>query len=297
MDSRRHILLGLPEELRHAVFYHCDSATILSLSCASKATYDVCIRHLWHTIDLSAHNDEHWAVHLDFINLDVPADHARRSLRARDGVTLRRQRRLTSHVAGHPELASQTRVLRWTTMDSDPRSTFRQSRDAFNYGTDLLWNTFQAFTNLTELDIAFMTCWRELDPVPDTLFNAVTSVSLAGVASHAVVASIFASIEPSRLRHLRLNNLQTFSERQSDLILLAEADINAHRKRCPGAVQGYLEPWTGRCAALRSFHIMTTAQFVDRSNDTSHGATQHWPIEWRSFAGSIGKRESFGRGR
>jgi hypothetical protein len=99
--------------------------------------------------------------------------------------------------------------------------------------------------------------------------------------SHAVARSIFSGIDPSKLRHLRLNNVQTFAERPSDLQGLDEEEIEMHRRRTSGALQGYLVPWTGKCSALRSFHIMTTADFVGLNDGPLSAAAQQWPARMR----------------
>ena len=85
------------------------------------------------------------------------------------------------------------------------------------------------------------------------------------------------SIDPSKLRHLRLNNLQTFAERKSTLLQLSEDEIRSYRRDRPGAVQGYLAPLTGRCSALRSLHILTTAEFVEQASSNRPSST--WPKE------------------
>ncbi|KAF2116301.1 hypothetical protein BDV96DRAFT_47887 [Lophiotrema nucula] len=264
-EATSNVFVRLPDELRQAIFGFCDSSTVLNLSLTSQATFNVCISHLAHTIDLSVHNGDHWGIHRYYINVNVPPDHVKRSLTNRDVSVVQRQRKLIALLDRDPHLASGTRVLRWTMMDSDQRSTKRMSQASFNYGEAMLWDTFKHFSNITEVDIAFMTNWREFDEVPRSLFSTAISVSLAGIASHALIASIINSIDPSKLRHLRLNNLQTFAEPQSTLLQLSEDEIRSHRCDRPGAVQGYLEPLIGRCPALRSLHILTTAEFVEQT--------------------------------
>ncbi|KAH7135603.1 hypothetical protein B0J11DRAFT_163976 [Dendryphion nanum] len=132
------------------------------------------------------------------------------------------------------------------------------------YNTDELWRTFSLFTKVTEIDLAFMMVWREDHP-PTSLFHAVTSISLAGVMSHDVLAAIFISVDASKLRYLRFNNLQTFAEPQEVLQNNSSDDIQLHRKDRAGPVQGWLGILTGKCTSLRTFHFLTHAEFVDKS--------------------------------
>ncbi|KAF2642636.1 hypothetical protein P280DRAFT_467960 [Massarina eburnea CBS 473.64] len=113
-------------------------------------------------------------------------------------------------------------------------------------------------------------------PLPG-LFSSVTSIGLSGISSYAVIHTIFSSITPSNLKHLRLNNLQTFSERHSAREE-EEASFLSHRRDRHGAVQGYLAELTGRCTSLRSFHYLSTAEFFDDSHNQLPHASEHWHL-------------------
>jgi hypothetical protein len=115
--------------------------------------------------------------------------------------------------------------------------------------------------------------------VPSPLFSTATSVSLSGIVGHGVLKSIFGSIDPSKLRHLRLNNVQTFADPRQVLKSLSSTHINLTRRDRPGAVQGYLLPWVGRCPKLRSLHILTTAEFVDQSINQFGQQSTTWYLE------------------
>jgi hypothetical protein len=108
---------------------------------------------------------------------------------------------------------------------------------------------------------------REVGTPSAAVFKFATSISIAGVTSHAVLASIFNAINPSKLRYLKLNNLQTFAEPGDALQTLSQVEILAHRRDRAGAVYGWLSTLTGRCTSLRAFHFFTTAEFVDKSNN------------------------------
>ncbi|KAJ4295122.1 hypothetical protein N0V90_007132 [Kalmusia sp. IMI 367209] len=101
-----------------------------------------------------------------------------------------------------------------------------------------------------------MTGTREIAVPPTSLFAAVTAVSLSGTVSYRLLSTILSNIEPSTLRHLRFNNLQTFSE---PLKHLRRQVVIAHRCARPGPAYGYLRKWTGRCSTLQSFHYLSTA--------------------------------------
>jgi hypothetical protein len=115
--------------------------------------------------------------------------------------------------------------------------------------------------------------YRELDP-PPSLFPMATSISLAGVVSHNVLSAIFESIDPTKLKYLRLNNVQTFSDMDTILSALNEEEIDAHRRRRAGGAYGWLNHLRGRCASLRTFHYLTSGEFVDMSNDVF---SPDWP--------------------
>jgi hypothetical protein len=77
------------------------------------------IPSLFYAIDLSVHNREQWGIHDKYVNIDVPADHLMRAKTERDRRMLWRQRRLIALLETKPELVRQTRVLRWTMMESE----------------------------------------------------------------------------------------------------------------------------------------------------------------------------------
>ncbi|KAF2465466.1 uncharacterized protein BDR25DRAFT_84198 [Lindgomyces ingoldianus] len=253
-------IFRLPEELRSEVLSYCSSSTVLNLCLASKALHAVFIDSIYHTIDLSTHNEGKWGIHYDYINVMLPDDHVKRTLTDRDVSVLLRQEKLISRLKKHPELGSKTRVLRWTLMDNTAFDGVLFVEPS--HWTDVLWTTFKCFSHVIEIDLAFMTRYRE-QTEPPPLFRTATSISLAGLMSHDVVASILSFIDPSRLRHLKLNNLQTFADPPHILNTLQPEEIQLHQRDRPGAIQGYLSTLTGRCPTLCSLHISTTGQFLD----------------------------------
>lgn len=80
-----------------------------------------------------------------------------------------------------------------------------------------------------------------------------------------MISTILNSIDPSKLRHLRFNNLQTFQDPPQNLGILSDSEIASHRRHRHGVAQGFLADLTGRCTVLRSFHLLTTAELVEGS--------------------------------
>ena len=91
--------------------------------------------------------------------------------------------------------------------------------------------------------------------------------------------SIFSSIDPSKLRHLRLNNVQTFADPRHIRSALSSGTISTYRRDRPGAMQGYLDYLIGHCPNLRSLHILTTAEFVDQSSNQFGQQSSTWHLE------------------
>ncbi|ORY13020.1 hypothetical protein BCR34DRAFT_277532 [Clohesyomyces aquaticus] len=258
-------ILRLPEELRRAVLSYCNSSTVLSLCLACRAFNDVFVDSIYHTIDLSVHNEDTWGRHSEYINVHLPADHVKRTRTHRDVAILLRQSKLISLLQKHPELGSKTRVLRWTLMDDAGDSRWSRIPFAeFNDGTETLWQTFRCFSNVTEIDLAFMTQYRE-QTAPPPLFATATTVSLTGIVSHAVLSSILSSIAPARLHHLRLNNVQTFADPDTILDALSPNEVDLHRRTRTGLLYGYLKVLTSCCPTLQTLYISTAGQFLDNS--------------------------------
>ncbi|KAF2690161.1 hypothetical protein K458DRAFT_426981 [Lentithecium fluviatile CBS 122367] len=278
MSRRPSIFERLPEELVLLCLSYCDNNSILNTCLTSKAVFSVCQNYLFYHIDFSVHNDGVWRKHANYINISVPPDHAKaKQIWPANAIITRRQYELLERLNKEPSLGQQTRVLRWTLMDCT--ESVLHIRDDFNLGTYPLWAAFACFSKITEIDLAFMTGSRELHPPPPSLFSTATSISLAGTVSYSVISSILTSVNPSRLIHLRLNNLQTFREDEEMLIALNAPNIESHRRTRHGALQGFLADLTGRCTALRSFHLLTTAEFFDGSFTSFSQPNSQWPKE------------------
>lgn len=92
-----------------------------------------------------------------------------------------------------------------------------------------------------------------------------------------MIDSILNSIDSSKLRHLRLNNLQRFADTDEIVATLPQSESMIHRKNRAGAIYGWLARLTGRCTSLRSFHYFSTAEFVDKSSNTI--TSSDWLLE------------------
>lgn len=129
--------------------------------------------------------------------------------------------------------------------------------------------------------------WRETYP-PTSLFKTATAISLTGVVSYSVVASIFNSIDLAKLRHLKLDNLQVYAEQPDVLQSLSSEENETHSRDRAGPLQGWFQKFTGKCTLLRSFHFSTVAEFVDKSGSRNRNLAREWnetvPIEHRRYA-------------
>lgn len=94
-----------------------------------------------------------------------------------------------------------------------------------------------------------------------------------------MLISIFTAIDPSKLRHLGFNNVQTLADPLSIRKKMSSHDIETYGRDRPGAIQGYLTPLTGRCPSLRSLHILTTAEFIDLSTGRNGLPSPTWHLE------------------
>lgn len=280
MGPKLNIIVRLPEELRAFVLSFCNSSVVLNLCLASRATHRTCLPSLYHSVDLSTHSEVYWRQNRDYINITVPADHTRRSITSRDQSVVRRQRQFADLLKHDPDIGPQIRVLRWTIMDVSPEGTF--NNDLGTYGAVQRritpWETFQLCTRVLEIDLAFLTAKQDTN-VPPSLFSTATSISLCGVVGHAVLASIFSAIDPSKLRNLEFNNVQTLADPPSIRKKLSDHDIETYGRDRAGAIQGYLTPLTGHCPSLRSLHILTTAEFIDLSTGRNGLPSPSWHLE------------------
>ncbi|CAI6319661.1 unnamed protein product [Periconia digitata] len=260
----------LPEELRQCLVPYCDSTTIFNLCITSKATYNACIGLLYFHIDLSCHNATDLRRHNFHSVLDVTLDHLHASQTDAERRLLLRQSKFSDLVLENPQLVSHTRSFKWTCLSTDqwyvPGSPEHvPSYARLNYGSDQLWTTFSCFTAVNEIDLAFLTGKPDTSIPPPSLFPTATSLSLTGMPTSATLSSIFSSITPSKLKHLRLNNLHS----------IPTTPTTHH----VGFALGHLSSLTNRCTSLQSFHYHSTAEYFPGS--APHH--QHHPTLWQQI--------------
>ena len=205
---------------------------------------------------------------------ELTFDYPKREYTLEDEALVRKQLSFANLIGSQPALAENCRTLQWTRLQPGPRE---HQCDPLTCAEDQLWRTFNSFTKLTAIDLAFTTTWREEDRPPASLFSTVTSAALGGIMSHAVVSCIFSSLEPSRLRHLTINNLQTFADGPLILGQHAQEEILLHRRDRPGPLQGYLQAFTGKCIKLQTFQYLMTGTLLDES----YRHTSTWPQDVR----------------
>ncbi|KAI1486343.1 hypothetical protein F5X96DRAFT_655506 [Biscogniauxia mediterranea] len=222
----------LPQELQLRVAESCTRPTLVSLSTASTALYQLVTPILYRVVDLSSHNGPD--IDLRMNSPKVPSDWPVNRNSPIDGIMYDKQRALVRTLRRHPALGKHVRVLRWTTVEYSQhvyeaeliplwdqynngeisrRKLYRLLEEyTFNDCTSRLWDTFATFTHVLEVDIAFVAAEeREAHP-PPPLFRHVQSLRLSGLASSFLIRSILKSVDPGSLRHLELNNLNQFAE-------------------------------------------------------------------------------------
>ena len=188
----------------------------LSLSLTSKRLNEAALPAIYRDIDLSIHNRGVFKLQpkspdkydsSSFSYTVVPAN------------TLTRQERFLETLEMHPEYAVYIKLLTWTLLLLHAKFTMMALTGIHRQRKILkIWDIFQTLTQVRALDFAYLSSDHShtlASQFPDALFPAATTIRLSGVMHYSLAASIIA-VDPSKLVHLTIDNLQQEGSQNDD---------------------------------------------------------------------------------
>ena len=145
-----------------------------------------------------------------------------------------------------------------------------------------IWDIFQTLTQVRALDLAYLSSDQShplASQFPDALFPAATTIRLSGVMHYSLAASIIA-VDPSKLVHLTIDNLQQEGSQNDDSLFRQVAQRQAYHQQTlsswntlhqiyhnitpstwlAGPMQNLLGSIAGCCPKLKSLTIRKVGQ-------------------------------------
>lgn len=295
----------LPRDIFFAILDICAAhrGALYNLSLTSKAIQSSCIPLLYRNVDLSTHNrgrlvefedgqvvQECWA--------DANDDYLPDDAKPRQDSFLRT-------LTAHPEYGAFVRSFAWTLIWTGYPPWVGLRDIEFH-----TWSVFSSLTNVQDLDLASLHCNRSERYVrqnPPRLFSSAVRIRLLGWMHYGLVTSILHSVDPSKLQHLALDNLQDegqyadgspMSLDDGDYLLGKIETINPDGSRgfmFPGPMRRVLEPLEGRCTALKSLLLRKAGQESIQLESCNFTGMGGWSPEaddavygeWATFLSSV----------
>ncbi|MCJ1255179.1 hypothetical protein MMC24_002995 [Lignoscripta atroalba] len=294
--------LSSPREIQITIAENCESQDLCNLCRTSRGLYELCIPVLYHDVDLSIHNRglvrcNRPGIGWFYLPADYPTcENVPENARSK-------QERFLGTLLDHPDYRGYVRSLTWTflvlnteNLDPDPYA----EPEVFGRPLIEIWNVMQSLTNLKHVDFAHLDFYQDIDILgesPTTLFSSATSVRIAAEMKYCLATSVLHSIDPSKLVHLCLSNVQDPGQLEngdryeSDVLHSEQTETrlpDGDRGRVlPGAMRGLLPKLSGHCTALRSLILQKSAQAVHHSMYWNDGADTAVYEEWAAFVASV----------
>lgn len=292
----------LPVEIFQEILKYCSQFQLAQLAQTSHSVLQHVIPFLYRTVDVSTHNRlaaEDPGPHYGILQC---ADS--KPLRATPPQALRRQHSLLHALIHHPEYATYVREFTWTLLfvsDVGKPNPHELPPTLISYPETKIWDVFSLLTNVQKLDLASLHGYYVpyAAACPPTLFSSATSIRLLGWMSHALAVSILHSIDPTKLTHLALDDLQDWGQ-YTDGRPMSRDDGSRIRYRTesthpdgsrgevfPGPMRGLLPRLEGRCSSLTTLHLRMAGIENPYRSDYSVKADEQAYMEWAWFLNSV----------
>ena len=270
----------LPNETLTLIVEQCHLTDCLSLSLTSKRLNEAALPAIYRDVDLSIHNRGVFKLQpsppdkydsSSFSYTVVPAN------------TLTRQERFLETLEMHPEYAVYIELLTWALLLLHAKFTMMALTGIHRQRKILkIWDIFQTLTQFKALDMAYLSSDHShplASQFPDALFPAATTIRISGVMHYSLAASIIA-VDPSKLVHLTIDNLQQEGSQNDDSLFWRVAQRQAYHQQTlsswntlhqnyhnispstwlTGPMQNLLSSIAGRCPKLKSLTIRKVGQ-------------------------------------
>lgn len=257
---------ALPPEVLDLFVDFCDDEALHSLNLTCKKFYETTVLAIkYRKVNISAHNLGHipctqWNGSVRYYWSDrYPPKFDVENLS-------REQHQFLNSVLDRPYLGKLVHDFTWTIRsycDPDGYWPGRVTKDAV-YPDTHMWNAFKSLSNVNKLDLA---ChqetwdWDYLRQPPKELFPAVTDLRLSGIMYRRIVETILNCINPSKLEHLSLDNLQDPGRSGEEYPYRCSADgsftqvtQDTDEVKLPGTMRGILPLLDGQSTRLRSLY-------------------------------------------
>ncbi|MCJ1368683.1 hypothetical protein MMC16_007828 [Acarospora aff. strigata] len=289
---------ALPQDIFLEILDICAAhkGALYNLSLTSKSIQNACLPPLYRNVDLSTHNRGRLVEFEDELVRELWAD--------ADGDYVPDDARLRQYsflrtLTAHPEYGAFVRSFTWTLVwTRSPYLTSKLKDIEFS-----IWNVFSSLTNVQDLDLASLH-YNDVEPFvrqnPPRLFFSAVRVRLLGWMNYGLATSILYSIDPSKLEHLALDNLQDEGQYldgspmrfdDAERLLDRVETINPDGSRAfmfPGPMRHLLKPLEGRCTALKYLLLRKAGQEWSRMmGGWSPEADEAVYREWASFLCSV----------
>ena len=194
----------LPADILRLVFQELvgDNETLLNISLTCGAWHSLAVPSVYHTVDISSHNNGRQpqleCEVLPLVYADYDGRHRPRNL-------VSRQRAFLRLMVEKPQLARYVKSFTWTLIWLDFEENDLTAIDLQT------WNVFGKMTNVTDLDLASLHRTEDdwyIRQSPAVLFPKVTDLRLLGWMHRGLVRAIMTSLNPGKLESLRLDYLQ-----------------------------------------------------------------------------------------
>lgn len=293
-------LEDLPQDIFFEILDICAAhkGALYNLSLTSKSIQNTCLPLLYRDVDLSTHNRGRLVEEEDECCWELWAD--------LDGHYVPDDARLRQHsflrtLTAHPEYGAFVRSFAWTLIWTGSWNTTSRLEDI----EFAVWDVFTSLTNVKDLDLASLH-YNFLEPFvrqnPPRLFSSAVRVRLLGWMHRGLVKSILYSVDPSKLAHLALDNLQDEGQYPDGSPVRSDdgENVRDHKETVnrdgshgfvfPGPMRNILTPLEGRCMALKFLLLRKAGQeLIERGNWTGWSPEIDDAVyrEWASFLSSV----------
>lgn len=294
-------LEDLPQDIFLEILDICAAhkGALYNLSLTSKFIQNTCLPLLYRDVDLSTHNrgrlvEEEGACCWE-VWADADGDYVPDNARLRQYSFLRT-------LTAHPEYGAFVRSFAWTLIwTGSPYDTSELDDIEF-----AIWDVFSSLTNVRDLDLAslhYNDRERFIRQNPRQLFSSAVRVRLLGWMHYGLVMSILYSVDPSKLEHLALDNLQDEGQYADGSRIWSDdpkyvrdhtETLNPDGSRgfvFPGPMRYILKPLEGRYTALKSLLLRKAGQEQISGEDDvvlwSPDIDDAVYSEWASFLSSV----------
>ncbi|RFU27624.1 hypothetical protein B7463_g8701, partial [Scytalidium lignicola] len=283
------IFTKLLPELQQQVMNYCGTTELIHIASTCSALHRRAISALYHTVDISCHNEPGT---FKAIGGPVPADYYDRAWGEGERAAYqKRQNRFAATIIKHPEYGIWVECLIWSYFGSE------QARNGYDVGNNHLWAAFRLLRRLRSLDLISFAWGHERYPLPSFQFSNLEQIRIGGPMSSAFLEACIGSVDPAKLVTLDFDNLHNFGQMKEreeidseiNLSKLDEYDDPKGKPmvRHPGPMRGYLQRLEGRCISLRRLALRSAGQDYDGDFFWSDAIDEQRYKEYASFIRSV----------